>query len=335
MTAGAMAFAQSQSEAAQGDACKIDLALLAEVLDARPEPIEGGLRIGGRPVALRNGVLRFRGDDGYNESFALQWNRFKTNQIDAVNGTALSMKRFAETGWKLDDLRGARVLEAGCGAGRFTRILAEASARLVSFDYSAAVDACRENNRQFENIVFMQCDIFAMPFRSGSFDYVFCHGVLQHTPDPKAAFMALAERVRPGGRISIDVYRKDGLIRPWKSKYLWRPLTTRMPPEKLLRLLEWFIPKWLPIDTAIKRIPRIGNYLGSVIPCWNYHLTDLPADQKVVWAIMDTFDALAPTYDIPVRIEDVRAWFEELGWTEIEVRPGGNGVVGNGRRPVP
>jgi SAM-dependent methyltransferase len=311
----------------------IDFKLLAEVLPAPIEFADGTLGWRGRAVPCRGGVLRFREDSGYNSSFALQWNRFRTNQIDAVNGTQLSLRRFAEAGWEPGDLAGKRVLEAGCGAGRFTRILAEAGARLVTFDYSSAVDACRENNGRFSNAVFLQCDIFDMPFLPGVFDYVFCHGVLQHTPDPKGAFMALSRLVAPGGRISIDVYRKDGLIRPWKSKYLWRPLTTRMRPEHLLAVLEWFIPKWLPIDTLIKRIPRLGNYLGSVIPCWNYHFTDLSKEQKRAWAIMDTFDALAPVYDNPVRLEDVRGWFTELGWSEVEVHPGGNGVVGNGRRP--
>lgn len=284
---------------------------------------------------MRGGIFRFREDGGYNESFALQWNRFKTNQIDAVNGTRLSLKRFAETGWDLCDLKGRLVLEAGCGAGRFTRLLAEAGARLVTFDYSAAIDACFENNSRFDNVVFLQCDIFDMPFRAGVFDYVFCHGVLQHTPDPKAAFLALARLVRPGGRISIDVYRKDGLIRPWKSKYLWRPLTTRMRPKRLLALLEWFVPKWLPVDTAIKRIPYLGTYLGSIVPCWNYFQTGLSPEQKVAWAIMDTFDALAPTYDKPVRLGEVHDWFAASDWCEVEVRPGGNGVVGNGRRMPP
>ena len=240
----------------------VNLDLLADVFPQPVGIVPEGLKIGAQVLPIRNGVIRCREDSGYNESFALQWNKFKTNQIDAVNGTQLSMKRFAETGWRADDLKGKTVLEAGCGAGRFTRILAEAGSRLVAFDYSRAVDACRENNGHFANLILLQCDIFAMPFRSGAFDYVFCHGVLQHTPDPKGAFMALAQRVRPGGRISVDVYRKDGLIRPWKSKYLWRPITTRMRPETLLRFLEWFIPKWLPIDTAIKRIPRLGTYLG-------------------------------------------------------------------------
>ena len=311
----------------------IDYSLLADVVDGPVQATDRGVSIGGREVPVRGGVIRLREDSGYNESFSLQWNRFKTNQLDAVNGTTLSHKRFSETGWAVEGLRGRKVLEAGCGAGRFTRILAGSGARLVSFDYSAAVDACAENNGHFDNLTLMQCDIFAMPFRPGSFDNVFCHGVLQHTPDPKGAFMALASLVAPGGRISVDVYRKDGLIRPWKSKYIWRPLTTRMKPETLLRFLQWFIPKWLPLDTAIKRIPRLGTYLGSIVPCWNYYQTDLPAEQKVAWAIMDTFDALAPTYDIPMRLEDVEQWFVELGWTDFEARPGGNGVVGNGRRP--
>jgi len=38
-----------------------------------------------------------------------------------------------------------------------------------------------------------------------------------------------------------------------------------MKLETLLAFLEWFIPKWLPIDTGIKRIPKLGSYLGSVI----------------------------------------------------------------------
>jgi len=314
--------------------CSIDVALLREVTGVDVQEASGSLRVGDRTVPITGNVVRFREDSGYNRSFDLQWNRFKTNQIDAVNGTRLSMVRFAETGWRLEDLAGCKVLEAGCGAGRFTRILAEASAKLVSFDYSGAVDACQENNGHFRNLLLMQCDIFAMPFRAGTFDFIFCHGVLQHTPDPKGAFMALASLVKPGGRLSIDVYRKDGLIRPWKSKYIWRPLTTRMKPETLLAFLEWFIPKWLPIDTLIKRIPKLGTYLGSVIPCWNYFQTDLRPDQKVAWAIMDTFDALAPAYDLPARLEDVQAWFAELGWNEVEVRPGGNGVVGNGRKPI-
>ena len=309
-----------------------DSNMLIEVVGAT---VSGdGVVVEGRRVPIREGVIRFRDDSGYNQSFELQWSRFRSNQFDAVNNTQLTMKHFAETGWTANELKGKRVLEAGCGPGRFTRIFAEAGAQLLTFDYSAAVDVCRENNGHFPNAIFAQCDILAMPFKPSSFDRVFCYGVLQHTPDPKAAFFALTKLVAPGGRIAVDVYLKDGLIRPWKSKYIWRPISTRMKPEKLLSFLEWFIPKWLPIDTAIKRIPKIGNYLGSFIPCWNYHLTDLSQQQKLAWAIMNTVDALAPVYDNPATQKEFQSWFDELGWLDTEVRPGGNGLIGNARRPI-
>lgn len=281
---------------------------------------------------VRGGIPRFRTDDGYNASFALQWARFRTNQLDEVNQTELSHIRFRETGWSREDVAGRLVLEAGCGAGRFTVILCGLGARLLAIDYSSAVEVSRENNAEMGTVAFAQCDILAIPFAPRSFDLVFCHGVLQHTPNPEAAFHKLVEMVRPGGRISVDVYCKDGLIRPWKSKYLWRWLTTRMRPDHLLAALSWFIPKWLPIDTAIKSIPYAGNYLGAIVPCWNYSHTPLSHEQKVQWAVMDTFDALASRYDKPATIADVRRWVRDAGLTEVDVHLGGNGVVANGRR---
>lgn len=295
--------------------------------EAGPE----GIRIDERLVPVRGDVLRFRQDDGYNDTFALQWKKYRQTQLDQMGKAALTRERFLrETGWRLDELAGQLVLEAGSGAGRFTALMAEAGAVLVTFDYSSAVEANVLNNGRHPNVAFMQIDIFEMPFREGAFDRVFCHGVLQHTPDPGAAFARLARMVKPGGRIPIDVYHRDGRIRPWKSKYLWRPLTTRMEPGKLLAFLEWFIPKWLPFDTLIKRIPVLRNYLGAIVPCWNYWYTNLSPEQKVQWAVLDTFDALAPAYDLPATLDEVRAWFRDGGFTQVEVREGGNGIVGNG-----
>ena len=289
------------------------------------------LRIDGRDVPITNDVLRFRASDGYNDTFALQWKRYRQVQLDHLNEFTLTRDRFVkETGWRLESLAGERILEAGSGAGRFTHLMGKAGARLVSFDYSSAVDANIETNGVFGNVAFMQCDIFEMPFADGAFDRVFCHGVLQHTPNPRAAFMQLCRALRPGGAMSIDVYHRDGKIRPWKSKYLWRPLTTRMDPARLLGFLEWFIPKWLPLDTVIKRIPLLGKYLGAVVPCWNYFDRPLSPRQKLQWAILDTFDALAPAYDLPATLDEVREWFEAAGFERVEVREGGNGVVGNG-----
>jgi hypothetical protein len=41
---------------------------------------------------------------------------------------------------------------------------------------------------------------------------------------------------------------------------------------------------------------------------------------------MDTFDALAPRYDKPARVREVRHWFAELQWDEVDVHLGSNGM---------
>lgn len=283
---------------------------------------------------IEDGIVRFRRDDGYNSSFAKQWKAFQITQYDDYNKTSITRDRYLkETGWPDFGLGGELILEAGCGAGRFTRLLAATGAKLLSFDYSSAVEVSREQNGHFTNIAFAQADILDMPFADNSFDRVFCHGVIQHTPDPAAAFRALNRVLKSGGKLSFDVYHRDGRIRPWKSKYIWRPITTRMDPDRLMAFLEWFIPLWLPIDTLIKRIPILGNYLGAVVPCWNYFYTDLSKAEQVRWGIMDTFDALAPAFDLPASRDEVVAWFKAAGYVNFEVHEGGTGLVGNGIKP--
>lgn len=287
----------------------------------------------GHTFAIRAGIPRFRDDSGYASSFGEQWNRYRRTQIDSVNGTTLSSDRFySGTKWSPDDLRGARVLEIGCGAGRFTEVMLAAGARVYSLDYSSAVDACFANHGAHPNLMVVQGDLFALPFVPGTFDFVFCYGVLQHTPDPKTAFFSLVPMLNPGGRLAVDSYRKGWELQPYKSKYLYRPITTRMSTDRLFRLLNWYIPKWLPLDTLMKKVPVIGPALGMLVPCWNYSYLPLTKSQQTEWAVLDTFDALAPKYDLPQTAGTLRAWFEEAALGSVDVREGGNGVLGNGQR---
>jgi hypothetical protein len=116
----------------------------------------------------------------------------------------------------------------------------------------------------------------------------------------------------------------------WTAKFLWRPITTRLAAETLFKLVEWYIPKWLPIDTKLASVPGIGRRLVGVIPCWNYTgMLPLASTEIVQWAILDTFDALAPKYDLPQTLEEVRRWFGKRGLLDVEVEPGSNGIVAN------
>jgi len=309
------------------------LAILRRILGDSLIIERNRIEFDGRSVPISEGIIRFREEDDYNTSFALQWKTFQLNQYDRVNRTTRRKDRYRrETGWPTIGLDGELILEPGCGAGAFTCQLVATGANLVSFDYSSAVEVAAEHNAN-DRAVFAQADILDMPFAEGVFDRVFCHGVLQHTPLPEQAFYCLNRCLKPGGHMSLDIYRKDGKIQPWKAKYIWRPITTKMDPEKLMRLIQWYIPKWLPFDTFIKRMPIVGKYLGSLIPCFSYFWTDFSKEQQLQRAVLSTFDALAATYDLPVRMEQVEGWFRNCGYTNFEVRAGGNGIVGNGVKP--
>src|SRR4030095_6671327 len=134
--------------------------------------------------AIVGSIPRFVPNSSYTSSFGEQWNRYRRTQLDRFNGTTLSRDRFySGTGWTRDELRGQKILEAGCGAGRFTEIMLEAGAEVYSIDYSTAVDACWANNGPHPSLFLSQADLYRLPFEEGSFDKIFCYGVLQHTPD--------------------------------------------------------------------------------------------------------------------------------------------------------
>jgi SAM-dependent methyltransferase len=287
------------------------------------------------PLTVRDDIPRYVPDDGYAESFGEQWNAYRRVQLDSATGKPLSRNRlFAATSWP-ERLDGERVLEVGCGAGRFTEVLLETGAEVWSFDASSAVDAARANVGRHERLTLFQADLFDLPLAPESFDRVLCLGVLQHTPDPRGAFLTVCRQARPGGAVAADVYRKAPYVDRWSAKTFWRPLATRLPRHLLRRIVEWYVPRWLPVDTRLARVPRLGRFLTAAIPCWNYTgLLDLDEEELRAWAVLDTFDALSPRYDTPQTIEQVREWVETAGLVDAVVAYGGNGIELSGRRPA-
>jgi SAM-dependent methyltransferase len=289
----------------------------------------------GEVYPIKNFIPRFVQDGSYTASFGEQWNRYRRTQLDRFNGTTLSRDRFfRDTKWTPEELRNQRILEIGCGAGRFTQVMLDAGAELFSLDYSSAVDACWTNNGPHPKLTLLEADLYRMPFAPASFDKVFCYGVIQHTPDVKRAFMNLVPFLRPGGKIAVDVYAKTPWITRWTAKYWYRPLTKRLPRELLRKIVEWYVPRWLPIDNKLQSVRVLRYVVPALVPCWNYTgMLPLSDEQIREWAILDTFDALSPIYDSPQTVSTVRDWFAEAGLQDIDVRPGGNGILGNGRMP--
>jgi len=103
---------------------------------------------------------------------------------------------------------GSQVLEAGCGVGAQTVILARNSpgAHFTAIDVSplsieAAQDlAVREDIR---NVTFRTADIFDLPFKAESFDHVFSSFVLEHLRHPVEALLRLKKVLKKEGTITV------------------------------------------------------------------------------------------------------------------------------------
>ena len=65
------------------------------------------------------------------------------------------------------------MLDVGCGMGRFSEVAASYDARVVGVDLSVAVEAAQRNLGERPNTAFMQADVFNLPLRPESFDFIY------------------------------------------------------------------------------------------------------------------------------------------------------------------
>ncbi len=261
----------------------------------------------GKSYPIVRGIPRFVESEGYTGSFGKQWNLFREVQLDGSTGGKHSVERFdAEAGWTSEELRDRWVLDAGCGAGRFSEVVAARGPNLVSLDYSSAVEAAARTVERFPNVDVVQASLLDPPLRQGVFDYAYCIGVIQHTPDPPAVVRNVVKVVKPGGKFSLTIYARQ----PWtklNTKYLIRPLTKRMPQQVLLRAIEGVMPVAFPLSDVLFKAPVVGRIGRFVLPVANYHRPGYTRQQRYQEAVLDTFDMLSPQYDSPMTAGEVES----------------------------
>jgi SAM-dependent methyltransferase len=99
---------------------------------------------------------------------------------------------------------GERVLDLGCGAGRFVAALRDAGARSVGVELAAAALERARRNVPGADLRLVAPD-GSLPLDHGEVDVVWCSEVLEHVPDT-VGFLTEARRVlRRGGRLLLTV----------------------------------------------------------------------------------------------------------------------------------
>jgi len=169
----------------------------------------------------------------------------------------------------------ARIVEVGCGTGQMSLYLAQGERQVIGADLTRAslllaADAAQRFG--IKGISFVETDLATSALRPGSFDLVYCSGVLHHTPNPRASFAHIARLARPGGMIVLGLYNKVARL----------PLRLR---RAVFRLSGG---RWIPFDPVLR--DRAAE-----------------PDRRIAWL----HDQYRHPEEHSHTIGEVRAWFAE------------------------
>jgi ubiquinone/menaquinone biosynthesis C-methylase UbiE len=144
-----------------------------------------------------------------------------TKFTDAEEGSRLFYERVEEhryrTEWHIpeaagfDKAKGLRVLEIGCGLGTDGAQFARGGAVYTGVDLTEAAVSLARRRFELEGLPgeFRVADAERLEFEDESFDIVYSHGVLHHTPDTAAAVREVYRVLKPGGRAVVMLYHRD------------------------------------------------------------------------------------------------------------------------------
>jgi len=134
----------------------------------------------------------------------------------------------------LGDVRGQRILDAGCGTGYLARLLASKGAAVVGVDHSEKLLEVARGKEQARplGIDFLQADLAHLsPLADAGFDAAVANVVMQDVVSLNAAVRELHRVVRPGGRFLFSITHPC-FDRPFPGAWV------REPPDSE-RIEEW------------------------------------------------------------------------------------------------
>lgn len=184
-------------------------------------------------------------------------------------------------------LRGARVLDVGCGGGLLSEALAREGARVTALDLAPElIDVAKLHLLESG----LQVDYRLQPVEAlaaeapASFDAITCMEMLEHVPDPAAVVQACADLLTPGGRLFLSTLNRTPMafaVAIVGAEYLARLLPTGTHDYKQFirpsELSAWLRAAGLRLEDVsglaydpVRRTARVGggtsvNYLACAV----------------------------------------------------------------------
>lgn len=278
------------------------------------------------PVSVYKGekdISIFSLDDTINidlsvvESFGDEWKKFHEFSDQDLN--RMAAEYFDIIPEKLYSA-GTRVLDVGCGSGRWSKILSRRTGLVDAVDPSDAIYAADRLLKKENNIRLAKASSEALPFADNTYDLVVSIGVLHHIPDTQKAMKDCVSKVMPGGYFYTYLYYKlDNRGPLFRSVFflsnLLRKAVCRLP-QKIKKLTCDFLAIFLymPFVFMSRLTYRLGlRKLSDKIPLSIYR-------NKSFFIIRnDALDRFGTKLEQRFTREQVRQMMASCGLTDIVI----------------
>ena len=198
----------------------------------------------------------------------------------------------------LSNLSGKFILDAGCGCGRLTESIGKAvkNTTIVGFDISEGARVAYNRCKQLQNVHIIQCDLLHPPFHLHSFDYIWCEGVIHHTPNSLQSFKKLDSLLTKNGKLYIWVYPNEKFNHyRFIRDILWKPYLLPFP---CIYFFAWLF--------------AVPLYLLLIL------IKGVKKQHKLKTLVFEFYDNFAPEFQHHHSKEEVRNWFVSHKYGELK-----------------
>ncbi|MCR9247134.1 MAG: class I SAM-dependent methyltransferase [bacterium] len=146
--------------------------------------------------------------DIYDEGYWKSKNPKVRGYADYASESALYLKTFRKRMGLVDRWvePNSRVLDVGCAAGYFLRVMKERGHDVHGVELSEAIakEAVAALGEERVHIGLLDDAVIAMNYEPASFDLITLWDVIEHVPDPQAVLRKIRELIKPGGRLLLE-----------------------------------------------------------------------------------------------------------------------------------
>ncbi|MFC1675835.1 methyltransferase domain-containing protein [Planctomycetota bacterium] len=295
-----------------------DLTLEIKTQDETGDILEGTLRSpAGNEYPITNGVPRFtKSSEVSNKSqtvraFGKEWEHFDDFKKH-INSKELLFEFMHPV--NEETIKGKKVIELGCGGGRWLERFAECGAELVvGIDLSTSVEQAVNRTRKYKNVEIIQADILKPPVKR-VFDLTASLGVIHHLPEPAKGITTGIKTVKTGGRMTIWIYSKEG-----NELYLRlvKPLRKICPllPHSVLLVISYLLAVPVYLHACITN--PIFKKLNWKLPLLEY--LGIIRKLRFVDLVNVVYDQLAPNLAFYASHDDVMKWVNDSQCKLVEL----------------